>query len=234
MNKYVKRIACSLITAIMFLTFVGCGINNQEDVNPNNKEDVSANSQEKVSTNNLEDIIVGTWDAQSFGEFVFKDDGTCAINSSDEDNSATYRIDGNKVLLYEDDGELAYTITGEVKTDDILKMVFEEDEDIVAVFFERQDSNKVEVSTKNLEDVIAGTWDAQGVGEFVFKDDGIWTMNSKDEDGSGTYRFEENKVLLYKDNGELAYTITGEVKTDDLIKILIDGKTPYVYLEKVE
>ena len=233
MKSFVKKNACGLISAIMFFTFVGCGINNQEDVNTNNKEDVSANSQEKVSTNNLEDIIVGTWDAQSFGEFVFKDDGTCTINSSDEDNSATYRIDGNKVLLYEDNGELAYTITGEVKTDNILKMVFEEDEDIV-VFFERQDSNKVEVSTKNLEDIIVGTWDAQDVGEFVFKDDGTCTMYSSDENSSGTYRIDGNKVLLYEDDGELVYNITSEVKTDDLIKILIEGETMYVYLERVE
>ena len=102
MKKFLKRITCGLITTIMLLTFFGCGINNQEDVNTNNKKDVSANSQEKVSTNNLEDVIIGTWDVSwsRDEDYTFRNDGSIKISNNGSLGDFKYKIDGNMLYIY--------------------------------------------------------------------------------------------------------------------------------------
>ena len=72
MKKYVKRIACGIIAAIMMFALVSCG------------------------GNDLKDVIIGTWDVPwDSDDCTFRNDGSIEDSYHDK-----YEIDGNMLYLY--------------------------------------------------------------------------------------------------------------------------------------
>ena len=107
MKKYVKRIACGIIAAIMMFGLVGCG--------------------------GIKSVIVGTWnitesDYGSGGSMIFRDDGTCSLDGDDGE----YETDGDFIEVYQD-GELEMKGTVEVVSDNNIKIVFNDDGETINV-----------------------------------------------------------------------------------------------------
>ena len=100
MKKYIKRITCGIIAAVMMFGLVGCG--------------------------GVKSVIVGTWIVTQSdnvsGSAIFRDDGTCSLDGVD----CEYETDGDFIEIYQD-GELEMKGTVEVVSDNNIKIVFNDD-----------------------------------------------------------------------------------------------------------
>ncbi len=92
MKKFLKKITCGIIAAVIMFALVGCGDNSNGNGN-----------SIKIGGSNLEDIIVGTWGwTSSSYDYTFRNDGSLTYNGGydNADVYTKYEIDGNMLYIY--------------------------------------------------------------------------------------------------------------------------------------